>query len=254
RQRVLLEGLELAPDLVLVGLFAGNDLEQYTLPPPAGWLAWLERRHVMLYLTWHRLSAILLERARSGADAREIERGLGRGIAAGLAARELEHRLPHLVDPELEPASYSPERFMDIEVGRARLLGRLSEAEYARLLVQLDELVETAGEVPLAFVLIPDEFQVDDALWAEVLAAAGDEPLERERFQEVVRAWAEARGVPLCDLLPELRAAEPWSDGRPHLYHLRDTHFNARGNRAAGEALARFLAGVLPTPSFASER
>jgi len=31
------------------------------------------------------------------------------------------------------------------------------------------------------------------------------------------------------------------ADGLRHLYHRRDTHFNARGNRAAGEALARFL-------------
>lgn len=38
-----------------------------------------------------------------------------------------------------------------------------------------------------------------------------------------------------------LRAAPPWEDGRRHVYHLRDTHWNARGNRIAGEELARFL-------------
>ena len=102
--------------------------------------------------------------------------------------------------------------------------------------------------------ILPDEFQVDDALWAEVQAADGAEPLERDRFQRIVCEWARERGVPALDLLPELRAVPPWSDGRPHLYHLRDTHFNRRGNRAAGEALARFLATFLPAPGQADAR
>jgi len=240
--------------LFVVALFAGNDLEEYTRLPPPRWSDWMDRRNSMLYVTGLRLWAVGLERARSGADADEIARGLGRGLAAGLDTSELERELPHLVDPLLERASYSPERFMQLEVQRAQLLGRPSEAEYARLGRQLDDLRSAAGDVPLALVVIPDEFQVDDVLWAGVLAGVGDEPLERERFQAFVRDWGAARGVPVCDLLPDLRAVPPWSDGRPHLYHLRDTHFNARGNRAAGESVARFLAGILPSPSGVSER
>jgi hypothetical protein len=41
--------------------------------------------------------------------------------------------------------------------------------------------------------------------------------------------------------LPILRAAPPWTDGKKHFYHLRDTHFNARGNEIAGKALGEFL-------------
>lgn len=254
--RVLLEsdGLALAPDLIVIGLFAGNDLETYRLPTPPGLWSWMERRNVMLYLAWRRGRAVLLERARRGADTDAIERGLGRGLASGLRKDELERELPHLVDPTLERPIYSPEHHLTMELRRARLQGRPSEAEYATLRDQLDALVATAGEVPIAFLLLPDEFQVDDALWAELLAAADGEELERDRFQRVVADWGASRGVPVYDMLPELRATPPWSDGRPHLYHLRDTHFNARGNRAAGEALARFLAGVLPSPSVVSGR
>ena len=36
-------------------------------------------------------------------------------------------------------------------------------------------------------------------------------------------------------------AVEPLPDGRRHLYQLRDTHFNARGNQVAGQELAAFL-------------
>ena len=38
------------------------------------------------------------------------------------------------------------------------------------------------------------------------------------------------------------RAVPPLTDGWRHVYHLRDTHFNVRGNRVAGEALAQALA------------
>lgn len=248
------EGLELAPDLVVVALFAGNDLEQYAPPSPAAGWPWMQRDRVMLFLVAQRLQAIRREREHSGVALSELDRRLGRELQAGLDAKDLERELPHLLDPELEPASYSPERFASIETSRARLLGLPSQAEYSRLLAQLDALLATAGKVPLAFVLIPDEFQVDDALWAQVQVAAGPEPLERERFQRIVLDWARERGVPALDLLPELRAVPPWRDGRPHLYQLRDTHFNRRGNRAAGEALARFLASLPLAPAEASAR
>ena len=88
--------------------------------------------------------------------------------------------------------------------------------------------------------LIPDEFQVEDALWEQIVARAGV-TLERDRPQRLVAGFLEERGVPFLDLLPVLRAVPPLSDGNRHLYHSRDTHFNARGNRVVAEALASFL-------------
>jgi hypothetical protein len=38
-----------------------------------------------------------------------------------------------------------------------------------------------------------------------------------------------------------LTAVPPLPDGDRHLYLLRDTHWNARGNDAAGKALAPFV-------------
>jgi hypothetical protein len=59
------------------------------------------------------------------------------------------------------------------------------------------------------------------------------------------------RGIAALDLLPRLRAQEPLPDGRRHLYHLRDTHFNARGNEAAGAALAELVEACLGGSSLA---
>ena len=42
-----------------------------------------------------------------------------------------------------------------------------------------------------------------------------------------------------------MRAVPKEADGRRHLYHLRDTHWNARGNELAGEALAKFVVPLL---------
>ena len=93
----------------------------------------------------------------------------------------------------------------------------------------------------LAVLLIPDQFQVDDALWKEVQRRLGRDDLDREQPQRRISAWLRERGVPYLDLLPELRQVPPLADGRGHLYHRRDTHWNRRGNEAAGAALARFL-------------
>jgi hypothetical protein len=43
-------------------------------------------------------------------------------------------------------------------------------------------------------------------------------------------------------------------DGRRHLYHLQDTHFNARGNEIAGRALARFVDSLLSTDATSRQR
>ena len=92
--------------------------------------------------------------------------------------------------------------------------------------------------------LIPDEFQLDDELWRAVEQAAGVE-LQRDRAQDLIKAGLVERDIACLDLLPVLRAAPALDDGKRHLYHLRDTHFNARGNRVVGEALATFLEALL---------
>lgn len=43
-----------------------------------------------------------------------------------------------------------------------------------------------------------------------------------------------------------LRAQPEEHDGGRHLYHLQDSHWNARGNRVVGERLAEFLRPLLP--------
>lgn len=106
----------------------------------------------------------------------------------------------------------------------------------------LQALLDAAGRIPLVVMLIPDEFQVEDELWAQIVRAKAGQNLSRFLPQQVLRKWLDSRGVAYLDLLPTLRAQEPLADGRRHLYHRFNTHFNVRGNRVAGEALAGFVA------------
>ena len=86
----------------------------------------------------------------------------------------------------------------------------------------------------LLVVLIPDEFQVNDRLWADLLA----EDPEPDRFrrdwpQETILEYCRSKGISCLDLLPILRQAE----AQARTYRPRDTHWNLRGNRVAGESL-----------------
>ena len=152
---------------------------------------------------------------------------------------QLERRFPWVLDPTLEEPVFSERAFLELERHRARSACDPDPADLERLFAILEEMRAAAGP-RLAVLVLPDEFQVEDELWRQVGFADGVE-LDRDRPQRVIGAWLEERGVPWLDLLPRMRAVPPGPDGRRHLYHRRDTHWNARGNRIAGEALAEFL-------------
>ena len=102
--------------------------------------------------------------------------------------------------------------------------------------------------MPLAVLLVPDEFQVEDELWQSVLAAPEMLQLDRDMPQRLLSAWMTEQDIEYVDLLPRLRALDPLADGRIHAYHARDTHFNARGNAVAAQGLAELVARCLDLP------
>ncbi len=241
------QALPLAPDAIVVHLFLGNDVTAPGQPPArlSGLETWFTRDKLMLLAVPERLARLRAARRASGDPARPA----GAVVEPGVPARRLETvaeclaEYPYLADPLLEEPTFRPAgAFLAIERKRAREACG-PEADYEGILDSLDRLVAAAGDTPFGFVLIPDEFQVDDELWRDVSAGRG--AFERFKPQRVVGEWCARRGVPVLDLLPVLRSQEPLADGRPHLYHLRDTHFNARGNEVAGRSLAGFVEELL---------
>jgi hypothetical protein len=243
------EALPLEPDLVVVCIFVGNDLEGlggWRETPGRGLRSWFERRKLLARTLVDRLAEQAAERKRLRAEAQPTTPwgGLtqGRRIEDEVGLAEA---FPWILDPLLEQPSMSDEAFMSCETSRARDVCGEGADPYPLFFEVLEEIRRQASVTRFAVLLIPDEFQVEDAVWEAVRAALPGVELDRDRPQRRIRAWLEQRGVPYVDLLPRLRAVPPLADGRRHLYHLQDTHFNRRGNRIAGEALAELARAAL---------
>jgi hypothetical protein len=223
------EALPLKPDLIVVQLFVGNDVAHGS--KPAGGRRWYDAGSYRLAVVWHRLRNM----SQAGMTSR---RAAAQPPSPG--RESLEKLFPYLTDPLLEKPSVTRAVFLDLETDHAEEIASAAPRVYHRFFGVLEEMERAAGDVPVKFVLIPEEYQVEDDVWEEVVQRSG-QPLDRDQPQRRILEWAASRGRPVLDLLPVLRAAAPLEDGRRHLYHLHNLHFNARGNAIAGRALAAFL-------------
>ncbi len=239
------QALPLAPDAVVVSLFVGNDVAGARgLGSRGGILeTWFDRDRLLVYQLPPRLLRLWRERAAGGAD-RPVGTLPGEAVERRIeTTQEMVATYPWLADPTLEqPTFILPGVFLEIERKRAERACDPQRADYSAVFEILREMRRLAGEVPFAVVLIPDEFQVDDELWAEILESRQGAALSRDQPQQLIGEWLAEEQIPYLDLLPVLRAeCAPHHRGDSHCYQLRDTHFNARGNRVAGEALGRFF-------------
>jgi SGNH hydrolase-like domain, acetyltransferase AlgX len=239
------EGLAWKPDLIVINLFAGNDMEESKRWNNSRSLirSLCDRHNVLTFQVPKRLWRMLREEQvqptsgsgrRRPADTREIR-----------DPRKLRAMMPWIDDPILERPTLSEDAFARIEAERAnQIQGSQKHGTYQKLFDVLETIHEVAAGVPLVVMLIPDQFQVDEDVWRSVTTRVAT-TLDRDQPQKRITDFLKSRGIPCLDLLPVLRRVEPLADGHRHLYHLRDTHFNVRGNRVAGEALAGFLRDLL---------
>jgi hypothetical protein len=242
------EALPLKPDAVVVDLFVGNDLS-WPLPAPsagAGLKGLLDAANLLVLQVPRRLLIL----SRQGRRARQaLEDRAGTSDEAGVlrTRKEILERYPWYEDPVAEPPTLDRESYLTVERRRAAQLCQQPRDGFALRLKRLEDMRMAARGVPLAVMIIPDVFQVEDSLWS-VVAPAGATRARRMRSVAITRGWLEERGFAYLDLLPVLRAVRPLADGEPHLYKLNDTHFNARGNAVVGRALADFLKRWPPDP------
>ena len=226
------------PDLVLVCFFVGNDVDTVRAAGP------LHADSLLLFSFVRRILAVKRELA-AGANAKETAAASssvplsaagepGPGTAAG------ESGSGPASSPEV--GRFTAETYRDLERGRLEVCRRQPTAHVAKewddTLALLAEMARDLGP-KLRLVILPDQFQVDDALFAEIAPKDGDR-FDRELPQRRLLAFGAEHHVPVLDLLPALRAAE--HDGPT--YALRDTHWNERGNAVAAGELTRWLSGA----------
>jgi hypothetical protein len=203
------------PDLVLVCVFVGNDITESLATPRH-----MDPRRHAVYLLLTRGWRLARERWwRSGETSRTGPARLA-GATAGLSEesfREVEAR-------RLEVCLHPPPPAL--------------ERKWQRALDDLQAIIDDCREhdVPLRFVLIPDEFQVNPVVLADALPAATVDPhgLDLVWPQRRLLAFCAEREVACLDLMPAFA-------GVPDTYAPHDTHWNVHGNRLAAAELARWL-------------
>ena len=218
------EVLPADPDQVVLCIFVGNDIVGV---PPKRSADPFRLQHWLVVQTTRRLARVV-----SGVESTRWAVGVDSAAGAEPA---------FLHDPTLEEPYFTEEAFLRVERERLEICNTRSR-DNARRFTGFFEALELAREwvgPKLLVAIIPDEFQVNDELYRVLLGPEGDAPAryERDYPQRRIVEWCRERGVRVLDLLPALREAE--AGGRT--YHLRDTHWNARGNRVAGEALFEAL-------------
>jgi hypothetical protein len=206
------------PKFVLVSVFVGNDITEELATPHK-----MDPRESYLYLLVTRGGRLLREAYRLKA----VKSGeTGDRLSAG---------------------QMSPARFLEVEQRRLAICCRSAvsdlEKKWQRALSRLDRIVVDCQKrhVPVAFVLIPDEFQVNPGLLQEVLGAGGPAAADIDLAlpQRRLTAFFAERAVPCLDLMPVFA-------GTTDNYAPRDTHWNEHGNRRAAAAIEPWLRDLLP--------
>lgn len=251
------EGLALAPDAIVVHIYVGNDI----LGSRRGAVRELmSRDNLLIYQVPRRLLRLSEEAARrpDRGEARYLPEVVEPEVQEVVPPEKIPERFPWVADPLKEVGTFSEETYRRIGLDRLSGFATREPRHFEAVLGHIEEMRRLAGPVPFLVVVIPDEFQVEDSLFAEAAARLGPQGqgIERDRPQRILGAELARRGIAFVDLLPVLRAVPPLADGRTHTYRLRDTHFNARGNEVAGKALAaalrphleRFQAHTRPPP------
>lgn len=229
----------LQPDLVIVAFFVGNDFtddEELALQPSS------EAR--LLRASYTARLVRNLYRLRS-------ERSAGFEGRASVPSRPESARHPGggfaVPTDDIQRLTFSRERHLLIEGYRMQITMDDHRDDFLRLSTRVAQVLQRFQAEVLAtgaqflVMIIPDEFQVDDAVRRDVLERLDIEStaIHLDRPQTRLKELLGSAGVPYLDLLPAFRAA-----GRSErLYYPRNTHWNDAGNALAARLLTDRVEG-----------
>ncbi len=233
--------LELEPDLVLVGLYVGNDIsDNYEHPSYTAIEGVLVRRDKARRLSpaeirrlkrnklfWERFHLVRLLKNLENSELFKSLRRLGSN-----ARRKMNQERSRCVADTNRRIHLPPEQFSPaLKVGWQKTL------EY---LERMYRLARERG-FRLCLVLIPDAMQFDTPEVRELKRSLGPR-YHWDQPQKALLAQAARRGWLMLDVAPYMRAH--W--GGEQIFYCGDTHFNEKGNRLLARALAAWLRGYQP--------
>ncbi|MFY9824081.1 MAG: GDSL-type esterase/lipase family protein [Thermoanaerobaculia bacterium] len=227
-------GRETHPDVIVLGIFTGNDLQDAAPDRPPAFIshgelldkAELSRSKLFHWLYQHSQLFALVKYSLPAPIDRTIRRALH--MPEPSAIRGLREEMA-LYDPRNRP--------------RAEQGGQASEAAIRRL------LAETQAEHPIVVaLLLPSKLQADDVEWNGALRQLGlassqvDRALPNEIFSGVLARC----GVPTLDLTPIL--SEALRQGEVDFFPM-DQHYTVAGNRRIAREAASFLRARVEPPA-----
>lgn len=239
-----LEVAALEPEVVVLGFFVGNDFVDHQPDRRqlgGGRVGFGGRLASVSAL--YRVTRNLIRIRRSAEIAAELGPDFGRA-GSGVALGEPVPGYADSFDPDRP--TFSRDRFLAIESQRMAQCLRSERGAFDELARRVIPVVlELASEVRATgarciVMIIPDQFQVNDELVADILETTGTtlEDYDFDRPQRELIEALEPAGVEVVDLLPAFRRAA--REGP--LYRPRDTHWNRRGNIVAASVLVDVIA------------
>ena len=236
-------GLQYDPDVVVLGLFVGNDFLEADpwrrVVPIGGVLTPIDTRHDVILTLWGRplvWRSHLLRWSQAQLDAyrRARQRPFAPPSSAGLG-----------IPDELY---WALERERMAVVQREAAAGLAVNERYVfDALAAMQRLVaERGGRFVVA--AYPDEFQVDDELRRQVIDRyhLDADAYEWARPQARLAEFCAAHGIEFRDLLPSFRAAHLQGT---RLYLHNDSHWNDAGNALAAAYLVDVVRAAITRPS-----
>lgn len=222
------------PDVIVLGVFTGNDLQDAAPDRPPAFVshgelldkAELKRSSLFHWLYQHSQLFALVKYSLPAPVDRAIRRTL------------------HMPEPSAirglreEMALYDPRNRARAERG-----GQASELAIRRLLA-----LARADRSTVVALLLPSKLQADDAEWNEALRKLGLASSQAERAlpNEIFSGVLARCGVPALDLTPSLSAA---LRGGEVDFFPRDQHYTVAGNRRIAREAANFLRGRVEPPA-----
>jgi hypothetical protein len=241
-QRMLeVEGVRLKPDCAVVFLFVGNDLTEEGDVDHMDSITDLLTAYSYLF---------------------RLGRNLSRLTAADFQYGDERMRRFHLGDPrkggffggcpDCWPwfPTLSQARFDEVQAERAVVFASpwpdWLELHWKSLSKTVAQMAQTAAEnrIPVLFVLIPDETQVEPGVREKVRRRFDGASMDWELPQKKVSGLCASLGIPVLDLLPAFRRADAQG---VRVYLPRDTHWTPEAQELAGRLVAAKIRQLLPS-------
>ena len=249
-----IEGQALDADLVILAFFVGNDFQDELGSAPG--LTGIADRLSLVSYSWR----LIRNLARVWiADPTETGKTASDPVRSHRSPRPDQggYELPEFSARFQESrATMSEQEYLRVEAERMSICLTSERWKFdlrfrrvASLLRRFAEEIRDAGS-ELVVLIIPDEFQVDRALFSATAEFAGraEDDYDLELPQEALRSLFDEHSISYVDLLDTFRQRAL----ETRLYMVQDSHWNRAGNRLAAQHLLDSIAAATPRASVPS--